>query len=265
MNEWVSRLAAVLRELTGGEVSIESAGGNREPEPRPSALWWKCSSGQPPVTVWMGMEEAAVAALLEQCAQGNSVPSGELKTEYRKLLGRLRRKRRSQPIRGLTVLGTEAFDIRCPGIEPLRLYVAASNSDDWSNLEVLKDIELPVTLRFGTTRMTLQDLTSLNTGSVIEFDGGLNDPVEVLVNGRVIARGEAVIVQDSYAVRISEIASPPDRITFQRESIMEFDFMKIDWILKTVTQYGIIGTGLTGCVFLWITAKREIRTVRKTL
>ena len=99
------------------------------------------------------------------------------------------------------------------------LYVAANEVDARSNLDVLKDIELPVTLRFGTTRMTLQNLTGLNTGSVIEFDGGLNDPVEVLVNGRVIARGEAVIVQDSYAVRISEIASPPERIAFNSESL----------------------------------------------
>jgi flagellar motor switch protein FliN/FliY len=81
-----------------------------------------------------------------------------------------------------------------------------------SNLDLLKDIELPVMLRFGSTRIPLDDLIHLNTGSVIEFDGALNDPIELIVNGRVIARGEAVIVQNSYGIRISEIATPREGI-----------------------------------------------------
>jgi flagellar motor switch protein FliN len=81
-----------------------------------------------------------------------------------------------------------------------------------SNLGLLKDIELPVMLRFGSTRIPLDDLIHLSTGSVIEFDGSLNDPIELIVNGRVIARGEAVIVQNSYGIRISEIATPQDGI-----------------------------------------------------
>jgi flagellar motor switch protein FliN/FliY len=216
MNEWVSRLAAVLRELTGGEVSVENAGPGGEPDVGPGALWWRFSSGQPPLTVWMGMDEAVAAALLDKVLK-TSLPTGELKKEYRKLLERLDEKGEFVD-QGPPGQAVDAFDIRLTDMEPLRLFVAANASDVRSNLEVLKDIELPVTLRFGTTRMTLRDLTGLNTGSVIEFDGGLNDPVEVLVNGRVIARGEAVIVQDSYAVRISEIASPADRITFPGEA-----------------------------------------------
>jgi flagellar motor switch protein FliN/FliY len=211
MNEWMSRLAALLGELTAVEVSVENAGTSREPAPGQDGLWWKCSSTQPPLTVRVGMDNAAAAALLGKVLK-TGVPSGELKKETRKLLERLDEKGEvvdQGPPGGVL----DAFDIRFPDMEPLRLYVAANDSDVRSNLEVLKDIELPVTLRFGTTRMTLQELTCLNTGSVIEFDGGLNDPVDVLVNGRVIARGEAVIVQDSYAVRISEIASPSERIS----------------------------------------------------
>ena len=89
---------------------------------------------------------------------------------------------------------------------------ADTGSGTGSNLDLLKDIELPVMLRFGSTRMPLEDLIRLNTGSVIEFDGSLNDPIELMVNGRVIARGEAVIVQNSYGIRISEIATPQDGI-----------------------------------------------------
>lgn len=86
---------------------------------------------------------------------------------------------------------------------------AAANG---SNLDLLKDIELAVTLRFGRTRMTLEKLVRLNTGSIVEFEGAADDPVELLVNGRLIARGEAVIVQNCYGIRISEIAGSQDRL-----------------------------------------------------
>jgi flagellar motor switch protein FliN/FliY len=81
-----------------------------------------------------------------------------------------------------------------------------------SNLDVLLDIELPVTLRFGSTRLALEAVIGLNTGSIVEFDRRVTEPVEVLVNGRLVARGEAVMVQGNYGVRISEIASRLDRL-----------------------------------------------------
>lgn len=83
-----------------------------------------------------------------------------------------------------------------------------------SAMDILLDIALPVTLRFGHKQMSLNDVLGLNTGSIVEFDRAVEDPVEVLVNDRVVARGEAVTVQGHYAVRILEIGerldSPPD-------------------------------------------------------
>src|SRR5579871_2265265 len=81
-----------------------------------------------------------------------------------------------------------------------------------ANLDLLKNIELPVTLRFGRAHMPLSNLVRLNIGSIVEFEGAADEPVELLVNGRLIARGEAVIVQNSYAIRISEIAAPSERL-----------------------------------------------------
>lgn len=81
-----------------------------------------------------------------------------------------------------------------------------------STLDVLLDIELPVTVRFGRTQMTLEQVVSLKTGSVVEFDRSPDEPVDVLVNGRVVARGEAVLVQGNYGVRISQIASRRERL-----------------------------------------------------
>jgi len=90
-----------------------------------------------------------------------------------------------------------------------------------SNLDLLKDIELPVTLRFGRTRMPLESLVRLNTGSIIEFESAADEPVELLVNGRLIARGEAVIVQNCYGIRISEIAAPQARLLPAATAISE--------------------------------------------
>ena len=78
-------------------------------------------------------------------------------------------------------------------------------------LDVLLDIELPVTVRFGRTQMSLNDVLELTRGSVIDFGQGAEEPVEVIVNGRLVARGEAVMVQGNYGVRISHIESRRDR------------------------------------------------------
>jgi flagellar motor switch protein FliN len=90
------------------------------------------------------------------------------------------------------------------------------------NLELLLDLQLPVTLRFGRAEMPLADIVGLDSRSIIELDRGLDEPIEILVNGRLIARGEPVIVQGSYGVRILEIASQEDRLeTTSRSSPKE--------------------------------------------
>ena len=78
-------------------------------------------------------------------------------------------------------------------------------------LDVLLDVELPLTLRFGTTELAFGDVMGLNTGSVIEFARAAEEPVELLVNGHVVARGEVVVVQGNYGVRITGIASRRER------------------------------------------------------
>ncbi len=80
------------------------------------------------------------------------------------------------------------------------------------NLEVILDIDLPLTVRFGVTEMTLDALTRLGPGSVIDLGRSPDDPVEVLVNGRLVARGEVVVVAGNYGVRIHEVVSAADRI-----------------------------------------------------
>ena len=80
------------------------------------------------------------------------------------------------------------------------------NRDYSGTLELLMDMELPVLVRFGRTRMPLSQLMSMTAGSVIEFGPTPENAVELVVNGRVVARGVAVSVRGNLAVRISEIA-----------------------------------------------------------
>jgi flagellar motor switch protein FliN len=80
------------------------------------------------------------------------------------------------------------------------------------NLDVILDIELPLTVRFGRTEMTLQSLTQVGPGSVIDLDRSPDEPVEVLINEKVIARGEVVVVAGNYGVRVTEVTSAADRI-----------------------------------------------------
>jgi flagellar motor switch protein FliN len=81
-----------------------------------------------------------------------------------------------------------------------------------NNLDLLLDIELPLAVRFGQTEMTLGHLTRLGPGSVIDLHRSADEPVEVLVSGKVIARGEVVVVEGNYGVRVTEVVSTADRI-----------------------------------------------------
>jgi flagellar motor switch protein FliN/FliY len=77
-------------------------------------------------------------------------------------------------------------------------------------LDLLMDMEIPIQVRFGKTEMVLRDVLALEDGSVVEFHRPLEQPVEVLVNGRVVARGTVIAIQGNYGVRITEVAGAPE-------------------------------------------------------
>jgi flagellar motor switch protein FliN/FliY len=76
------------------------------------------------------------------------------------------------------------------------------------NLKLVMDVELNVSLRFGQRQMPLRDVLELNNGSVIELDRMVDEPVELFLDGKLIARGEAVVVDGNYGLRITEIPQP---------------------------------------------------------
>jgi flagellar motor switch protein FliN/FliY len=87
--------------------------------------------------------------------------------------------------------------------------------------ELLLDVELPVSVSFGRAALKLHDAVKLITGSLIELDRGLSDPVELLVNNCVIARGEVVVVECNYGVRITEIISQRERLQQTRRYMLQ--------------------------------------------
>ncbi len=80
------------------------------------------------------------------------------------------------------------------------------------DLEFLLDIPLMVSVELGRTRMLIGDLLQLGQGSVVELDKMAGEPMEIYVNQRLIARGEVVVVNEKFGVRLTDIISPSERV-----------------------------------------------------
>jgi flagellar motor switch protein FliN/FliY len=81
------------------------------------------------------------------------------------------------------------------------------------NLDLVMGVELNVTLRFGQRKLTLREVLDLTSGSVIELDRQVEEPVELLLEGKVIARGEAVVIDGNYGLRVTEVPKPANSAT----------------------------------------------------
>ena len=91
---------------------------------------------------------------------------------------------------------------------------AAPGQIDQSRINVILDIDLPVVVRFGRTDLPLRALTRLGPGSVIDLGRSPDEPVELMVSNRVVARGEVVIVGGNYGIRIIDVVSPSERMAW---------------------------------------------------
>lgn len=80
------------------------------------------------------------------------------------------------------------------------------------NLDLILDIPLKVTVELGRTKMMVSELLNLGQGSVIELAKLAGEPMEVLVNDKLVARGEAVVVNEKFGVRLTDIISPAERV-----------------------------------------------------
>jgi flagellar motor switch protein FliN/FliY len=80
------------------------------------------------------------------------------------------------------------------------------------NLDLLLDVPLDVTVEIGRARVAIRDLLQLGQGSVLELAKAAGEPLDVLINGKPVARGEAVMVNDRFGVRLTDIMSPAERL-----------------------------------------------------
>ena len=93
--------------------------------------------------------------------------------------------------------------------------VVPQNADDQGrdvNLEVILDVPVTLSMEVGRTRIPIRNLLQLNQGSVIELDRLAGEPLDVLVNGTLIAHGEVVVVNEKFGIRLTDVISPSERI-----------------------------------------------------
>jgi len=87
-----------------------------------------------------------------------------------------------------------------------------SSGGDEVKLDVILDVPVTVSLEIGRTRINIRNLLQLNQGSVVELDRFAGEPMDVLVNGTLIAHGEVVVVNDKFGIRLTDIISPSERV-----------------------------------------------------
>ena len=80
------------------------------------------------------------------------------------------------------------------------------------NLDVVLDIPVSISMEIGRTKISIRNLLQLNQGSVVELDRLAGEPMDVLVNGTLIARGEVVVVNEKFGIRLTDIISPAERV-----------------------------------------------------
>jgi flagellar motor switch protein FliN/FliY len=176
LGQSLSGLARSIGAVLGREVTCE-AGTERAPEANPeAAASVSLTFGESPQSpLWIGFSPQLVALL-------------------------------SHPASGDTVEALPA------PVDAVADNTRTSRGDIPPTMDLLLDVELPVSVSFGKTEIPMKDVLKLTTGSIVELNRGVNEPVEVLVNHCLIARGEVVVVEGNYGVRIQQIISRSDRL-----------------------------------------------------
>ena len=77
-----------------------------------------------------------------------------------------------------------------------------------AGLNLVKDIPVTLSIELGRARMTLKELLELDQGAVVELDRMVDEPMDILVNGTLVAHGEVVVIDDTFGVRLTDVASP---------------------------------------------------------
>lgn len=90
--------------------------------------------------------------------------------------------------------------------------LAGSASGAGTDIDLIMDVPVQLTVELGRTRLTIKNLLQLGQGSVVKLDGLAGEPMDIFVNGYLIAQGEVVVVEDKYGIRLTDIITPSERI-----------------------------------------------------
>ncbi|TRW48817.1 flagellar motor switch protein FliN [Aliidiomarina halalkaliphila] len=89
---------------------------------------------------------------------------------------------------------------------------SSARSGAANDLDIIMDIPVKLSVELGRTRVTIKQLLELAQGSVVELDGLAGEPMDIMINGYLIAQGEVVVLDDKYGIRITEIVTPAERV-----------------------------------------------------
>ncbi|WP_407276764.1 flagellar motor switch protein FliN [Halothiobacillus sp. DCM-1] len=106
----------------------------------------------------------------------------------------------------------EAGDAKAQTLDQFDTQKAAQGTENPINLEVLMDVPVAISMEIGRTNVNIRNLLQLNQGSIVELDRLAGEPLDVLVNGTLIARGEVVVINEKFGIRLTDVISPAERI-----------------------------------------------------
>jgi len=89
---------------------------------------------------------------------------------------------------------------------------SSASSSDEVNLDVILDVPVTISMEIGRTQINIRNLLQLNQGSVVELERFAGEPLDVLVNGTLIAHGEVVVINDKFGIRLTDVISPSERV-----------------------------------------------------
>lgn len=102
--------------------------------------------------------------------------------------------------------------VQAAPLESLSDHAKPFSSENSPNMDVILDIPVTLSMEVGSTNISIRNLLQLNQGSVIELDRLAGEPLDVLVNGTLIAHGEVVVVNEKFGIRLTDVISPTERI-----------------------------------------------------
>lgn len=107
--------------------------------------------------------------------------------------------------------GGEAEDVTRAEFQKLHRQGGAAADED-GNLEMILDIPVAISMEIGRSTISIRNLLQLNQGSVVELDRLAGEPMDILVNGHLVAHGEVVVVNEKFGIRLTDVISPEERV-----------------------------------------------------